>query len=37
MTEPDMTKKGIASIEKEPVELMTFWRIVQGWTEVLMK
>ena len=30
MTEPDMTKKGIASMEKDPVEFMTFWRMVQG-------
>ena len=37
MTEPDMTKNGMASMEKDCVEFMTFCKIVQGWTPVLMK
>jgi hypothetical protein len=30
MTEPDMTKNGMASMEKDCVEFITFCKIVQG-------
>ena len=31
MTEPDMMKNGMASMEKDCVEFMTFCRISHGW------
>ena len=37
MTEPDMIKNGIASIENDCVEFMTFCRISHGAEVVSMK
>ena len=36
MTEPDMIKNGMASMEKDWVEFITFCRIRKGWEVVSM-